>query len=147
MTDDNPRLRRFARRMRREPTPAEEALWRLLRHRRLAGFKFRRQHTYGPYILDFYCPRARLVVELDGDTHATPEGLQADAERSAYLEARGLVILRFWNTEVADDQEAVLTRIVEERIARTGEGMLRAIREEPAGSEPPTNQEPPISDA
>ena len=72
MRQDNPKLRRFAREMRREPTPAEETIWRLVRNRRLAGFKFRRQHPLGPYILDSYCPRARVLVELDGDSHATP---------------------------------------------------------------------------
>ena len=73
MENDNPNLRHFAREMRKEPTPAERALWKVLRNRRLAGFKFRRQVTFGPYILDNYCARAKLVVETDGDTHATPD--------------------------------------------------------------------------
>jgi very-short-patch-repair endonuclease len=111
MRNDNPNLRQFAREMRKEPTPAEEALWRLLRDRRLAGFKFRRQHPFGPYILDGYCPRAKLVVEADGGTHATPEGRDADRERDAYLAANGVLVLRFWNTEIAHEQEAVLERI------------------------------------
>jgi adenine-specific DNA-methyltransferase len=64
--------------MRREPTPTEEALWRLLRNRQLAGCKFRRQHPVGRYIADFYSASAALVVELDGDSHATPEGQEHD---------------------------------------------------------------------
>ena len=67
--DTDPRLLEFARRMRREPSPAEDAMWRLLRNRRLAGFRFRRQHPIPPYITDFYCSVAKLVIELDGDTH------------------------------------------------------------------------------
>jgi adenine-specific DNA-methyltransferase len=97
--------------MRKEPTPAEEALWRLLRDRRLVGFKFRRQHPFGPHILDMYCPRAKLVVEADGGTHATPEGQDADRERDAYLTANGILVLRFWNNEITHEQDAVLERI------------------------------------
>jgi very-short-patch-repair endonuclease len=116
--DDNPRSRRFARRMRREPTPAEEALWTVLRNRRLAGFKFRRQHPLGKYLIDCYCPAARLVIELDGDSHATDEAKRYDAERTQYLEARGVLVLRFWNTQVAEDRDAVLDRIAEACVAR-----------------------------
>jgi very-short-patch-repair endonuclease len=116
--DDNPRLRRVAREMRREPTPAEEALWGLLRNRRLAGFKFRRQHPFGKYLIDCYCPAARLVIELDGDSHATDEGRRYDAERTRYLEARGVLVLRFWNTQVAEDRGTELDRIVEACAAR-----------------------------
>ncbi len=119
MKDDNPRLRPFARRMRRGPTPAEELLWRVLRNRRLAGFKVRRQHPVGPYILDCYCPAARLAVELDGDSHATAAGQQHDATRSAYLEARGILVVRFWNTEVTEEPDAVLNRIIELCLSRT----------------------------
>ena len=121
MRNDNPNLRHFARDMRREPTPAEQALWRLLRNRRLAGFKFRRQHPFGPYILDGFCARAKLVVEADGDTHTTPDGQTRDRERDTYLAANGILVLRFWNNEIADEQEAVIERIAEvcaERAAR-----------------------------
>ncbi len=121
MTNDNPNLRQFARAMRKEPTPAEEALWKLLRNRRLAGFKFRRQHPFGRYILDGYCPRAKLVVEADGDTHATPEGQESDRERDEYLAAHGILVLRFWNVELAEEEDAILERIATvcaERTAR-----------------------------
>jgi very-short-patch-repair endonuclease len=56
--------------------------------------------SFGPYILDYYCPAARLVIELDGDTHATLEGKQSDAEREKYLTIRGIQTIRFWNTEM-----------------------------------------------
>jgi very-short-patch-repair endonuclease len=111
--EDNKYLRRFSKQMRREPTPAESSLWVLLRNRRLVGYKFRRQHSFGQYILDYYCPAARLVIELDGDTHASPEGKENDAERQRYLKVRGIEIIRFWNTEVSENPEGVLTLIAE----------------------------------
>ena len=123
MTNDNPNLRRFARGMRKEPTPAEQALWKLLRNRRLAGFKFRRQPPFGPYILDFYCARAKLVVEADGDTHATAEGQESDRERDEYLAANGILVLRFWNGVIAEDKEAVLDRIANVCAERTGQSL------------------------
>ena len=119
MNNDNPNLRRFAREMRKEPTAAEQTLWKVLRNRRLAGFKFRRQHPFGSYILDGYCVRAQLVVEADGDTHATPEGQEADRERDAYLTANGILVLRFWNVEIADDEDGVLERIANMCAERT----------------------------
>lgn len=108
---DNPRLKAFARRMRKEPAPTEQRLWRLLRGRRMAGFKFRRQHWFGPYIADFYCPAAKLVIELDGDSHAADGAVEADRGRQAYLESLGLTVLRFWNAEVFENEDGVLTAI------------------------------------
>jgi very-short-patch-repair endonuclease len=125
MDNDHPRLREFARAMRKEPAPAEKALRRLLRNQRLSGFKFRRQHPFGPYILDNYCVRAKLVVELDGDSHATPEGQESDRERDAYLAANGILVLRFWNGEVHENEEGVLDTIARtcaERIALPPKG-------------------------
>jgi adenine-specific DNA-methyltransferase len=104
--------------MRHEPTPAEERMWKLLRNRRLAGFKFRRQHPWGSYILDFYCAAIELAIELDGDSHAGAEGQNADADRHRDLESCGITILRFWNFQTVEDQEAVLNRIVEMCLAR-----------------------------
>jgi adenine-specific DNA-methyltransferase len=111
MQNDNPNLRGYARQMRKEPTTAEQVLWRLLRNRRLAGFKFRRQHPFGPYILDGFCVRAKLVVEVDGSPHSTQEGHARDSERDAYLAASGILVLRFWNSEIVNEREAVLERI------------------------------------
>jgi very-short-patch-repair endonuclease len=122
MLEDNKRLRGFARRMRKEPTPAEQTLWRVVRNRRLAAFKFRQQHTFGPYILDCYCPAARLVVELDGDSHTDEEAKKRDAERTAYLERRGLLVLRFWNIELAENEDGVIDRILAECANRTTSG-------------------------
>ena len=101
----------LCRRQRVNATDAEALLWRLLRSRQLAGIKFRRQHQFGPYILDFYAHDSRLVIELDGDGHALPERMARDAERTAFLEGFGLTVLRFANTDVLQQTEAVLTQI------------------------------------
>jgi len=96
-----------AARLRRDMTDVERKLWFALRDRRLDGFKFRRQATIGPFIVDFLCIDARLIVELDGGQHS--EGV--DAPRTAYLEAQGYRILRFWNNDVVDRFEGVLDTI------------------------------------
>ncbi|MBA4064782.1 MAG: hypothetical protein C0501_13925 [Isosphaera sp.] len=106
---DPDRLRQFARAMRKDPTPAERILWRLVRHRRLAGYRFRRQHPFGPYVLDFYCPVATLVVELDGDTHTGRE--ERDKTRDDFLSAHGLFTLRVTNDTLFEDEDAVLDLI------------------------------------
>jgi len=100
-----------ARELRRAATRAEGRLWFRLRGAQLAGFSFRRQHPVGPYVLDFYCPAAKLAVELGGDEHGTPEGLRHDRIRTRFLEAKGIRVLRFPNHEVKEDIDAVLDGI------------------------------------
>lgn len=85
------------RELRVHATDAERLLWRVLRMRLLVGLKFRRQHSVGPYIIDFYCADRQLAVELDGGQHFTVEGLDYDRRRTAYLAARGIRVLRFTN--------------------------------------------------
>jgi very-short-patch-repair endonuclease len=97
-----------ARAMRGAPTDSEPRLWRLLRDRRLSGFKFRRQIPVGPYIVDFLCVGAKLIVEADGSQHA--ESLR-DTIRDAYLASQGWEMLRFWNNEVLQNREGVLETI------------------------------------
>ena len=116
----DPRLIEYARQMRREPTPAEETLWRLLRNRRFAGWKFRRQHPLGLYIADFYAASAALVIELDGDSHATEEGIEHDRIRHAYLRSLDVEVLRFWNSELKENTDGVLARVSEVCAARQG---------------------------
>jgi very-short-patch-repair endonuclease len=95
--------------MRRQPTEAERRLWLHLRNRQLAGLKFRRQHPVGRFVLDFYCPAKKLVIELDGSAH---EGrATADAERSLHLAAHDYTVLRFDNDDVRHDLSGVLRRI------------------------------------
>jgi very-short-patch-repair endonuclease len=105
------RPRSYARRLRENQTDAERKLWAKLRDRRLQDAKFRRQHPIGIYIVDFCCPEAKLVIELDGGQHATcPE---ADATRTTFLQREGYRVLRFWNNDVLANVEGVLLRIVE----------------------------------
>ena len=97
--------------LRRNQTPAERVLWKALRGRRLAGFKFRRQHALGRYIADFYCARARLVVEIDGAIHQDPDRRLEDSVREEEISSRGLSIVRFTNDEVLKQTENVLQRL------------------------------------
>ncbi|WP_096702039.1 DUF559 domain-containing protein [Magnetospirillum sp. 15-1] len=103
-------LTRRARALRSDPTEAERRLWRLLRREPLAGWRFRRQHPVDPYILDFACIAARLAIEADGGQH---DGSTRDVDRTAYLEAAGWRVLRFWNNEILGNGEGVLLRILE----------------------------------
>ena len=94
--------------MRKTSTWAERKLWRRFRNRGFAEFKFRGQHPVGPYILDFYCASKKLAVELDGDVHGAPRRKNDDVRRDAYLDGKGIRVLRFWNVEIQDDLEGVL---------------------------------------
>lgn len=103
------RTLQFARQMRTGPTDAERLLWRHLRAHHFAGCKFRRQQPLGPYIVDFVCFSARLIVELDGGQHLAST---RDAERDRRLRASGYTVLRFWNDDVLVRTEAVLEEIL-----------------------------------
>jgi very-short-patch-repair endonuclease len=107
-------LKQRRKELRNNATPAERLLWCSLQHGSLAGYKFRRQHSVGFYILDFYCPSERLAIELDGDTHFTEEALEYDRERTTYLNSLSIKVLRFLNTDVYDNLDAVGDRILEE---------------------------------
>ena len=110
-----------ARRMRKSPTDAERVLWTHLRKGRLGGFRFRRQHPVGEFIVDFACPQLRLGIELDGSQH--DEGRSKDEWRSGKLAEEGYRVLRFWNHEVLGNLDGVLVVIyaaVEEGEKRWG---------------------------
>jgi len=96
--------------MRSAQTPAEHRLWQILRAKRLAGYKFKRQLPIDHYIVDFACLRHRLIVEADGGQHCENE---ADRCRDADLKARGFRLLRFWNNDILNNEEGVITRILE----------------------------------
>ena len=81
-------------------TEGERKLWWLLRRKQLAGFRFRRQAPIGPYIADFFCPEAKLIVELDGAPHADEEQAHRDAARTRWLEAHGSRVIRIWNADL-----------------------------------------------
>src|SRR3989440_795799 len=95
-----------ARRLRRDQTDAERTLWFLLRDRRLCGLKFRRQVPIDRYVVDFCCESARLIVEVDGGQHV--ERSEEDKTRTGALEARGYLVLRFWNNQVLQNTDGVL---------------------------------------
>jgi very-short-patch-repair endonuclease len=101
----------IARKLRRKQTNAERELWLRLRDRRLNGLKFRRQVPIGGYVVDFCCESARLIVELDGGQHV--ERSEADAKRTAELEAQGYLVLRFWNNDVLRNIDGVLECIID----------------------------------
>ena len=104
-------LELFAKRLREDSTDAEKKLWYWLRNRRLAGAKFRRQLPIGPYIADFACVEAQLIVELDGGQHA--DRVEHDEVRSAFLASKGFRVLRFWNNDVLLHTEDVLSVILQ----------------------------------
>lgn len=108
----DPRAREFAHKMRGELTDAETILWSRLQGRRLNGWRFRRQHPVGPFIADFACARARLIVEVDGATHSSNQERAYDDERTRYLEAQSWSVLRVWNSDVYDNLNGVLNTII-----------------------------------
>jgi very-short-patch-repair endonuclease len=101
----------FARRLRKAPTSSEDYFWQFLRNRQRCGKKFRRQHPLGPYTADFYCFEAKLVVELDGDPHHTPEGQHKDDARDAWMRSQGIEVLRFGGWQVENETGNVLETI------------------------------------
>jgi very-short-patch-repair endonuclease len=98
-----------ARELRTNLTDAERCLWHALRHKQLGGHRFRRQVPLGPYIVDFVCLAARLIIEVDGGQHS--ERMEADARRTEWLEGQGFRVIRFWNNDVLGTIEGVLTMI------------------------------------
>ena len=98
-----------AQQLRRALTPAERVLWEALRSRQMAGLRFRCQHAVGPFVLDFLCPTARLVIEVDGSIH--DQQVEQDKARTQHLEAYGYRVIRFRNGEVLHDLPTVLAQI------------------------------------
>ena len=96
-----------ARQLRKDMTPAERALWYALRNRRFMGLKVRRQVPIGPFIVDFYCPDHSLIIEADGSGPGSPR----DAQRDAWLAAKGFHVLRLWNTDILGNLPGCLDAI------------------------------------
>jgi adenine-specific DNA-methyltransferase len=103
-------LKTRARKLRKNSTDAERLLWRHLRDRRLRGYKFRRQHVIGHYIVDFVCPVSKLIVEVDGGQHA--DRMAYDASRTRFMASQGFRVARFWNHDVLRDVDSVLSVIL-----------------------------------
>jgi very-short-patch-repair endonuclease len=105
------RFKARARTLRASQTSAEAKLWQALRNRRLARWKFRRQHPIDRYVVDFVTLDGKLIVEVDGVTHAEPSEVAKDKARSDVLEACGFLVVRFSNTDVYDNLKGVLEMI------------------------------------
>ena len=118
----NPNLKHIARSLRTEMTGSEQLLWSRLRRRQLQGVQFYRQKPIGTYIADFYAPKAKLVVEVDGSQHLDLEHRQYDAERDAYLKSQGLRMLRFSDMQVLQELDAVVGVILQVLVEQRGGG-------------------------
>ncbi len=94
--------------LRKDSTEAEKFLWQFLRNRQVGNAKFRRQHQFGQFVLDFFCTEHSLAIEIDGSQHFTPEEARRDRARTAFLESKGVRLLRFTNVEVLTETNAVL---------------------------------------
>jgi very-short-patch-repair endonuclease len=103
--------RAAAKRLRANATPHERALWRALKEIPIDGTHFRRQAPIGPYVVDFFCPAKRLIIELDGGHHNDDETAKRDRERQLWLEQEGFRVVRFWNSEIRRDLIAVLEQV------------------------------------
>jgi len=104
-------LETFRKDLRNNGTSAEAFLWKHLSKSQLKGRKFRRQHSIGNYIVDFYCPQEKLIIELDGQYHNKPEAQEKDQKRTKYLENLGFIVIRFENKMVFDTLKSVLNEI------------------------------------
>ena len=108
---NSPVLKDRRRELRKSQTPTEALIWERVRGRRLGEYRFLRQYSVGPYILDFYCPSAKLGIELDGGQHLARDGSLYDQERTAYLEGFSIRTIRFQNGDVIRDIQEVMTKI------------------------------------
>ena len=109
----NPKLKLRARELRKNMTDAEIKLWARIRRKQLLDYQFYRQRPVGNYIVDFYCPAAKLIIEVDGGQHYEPEGLEYDRIRDAYLRSLGFFVMRFKNPDVLKNIDGVLEVICE----------------------------------
>lgn len=103
--------RAAAKRLRANTTPHERILWRALKDLPIEGSHFRRQAPIGPYVVDFFCPAKRLILEIDGGHHNEDDVAEHDRNRQQWLESEGYRVIRFWNSEIARNLTAVLERI------------------------------------
>ena len=110
---NHPATKEYRQLLRKTETPTERMLWTKLRGKQLDGYRFRQQHGFGPYVLDFYCPALRLCIELDGSIHDLDDIKVKDEDRTAFLTDNRINVLRFRNEEVEQDIDKVINRIRE----------------------------------
>ena len=113
MLPHNKDLKPFSRLLRKNMTDAENLLWSRIRRKQLKGFQFYRQKIIGNFIADFYCARAKLIIELDGGQHYTDEGKHKDEIRDAYMSSIGLKVLRFSDRDIFKNMDGILEIIWE----------------------------------
>ena len=109
----NLKLKKFSQDLRKNMTDAEKMVWSRIRRRQLKGLQIYRQRIIGNYIVDFYCPESKLVIEIDGGQHFTNEVIQEDMTRDRYLSKEGINVLRFSDREVFENLNGVIERIYE----------------------------------
>ncbi len=135
--NNRPDLLETRRQLRQAGEAAEAVLWTVIKNRKIDGFKFRRQFSIGPYIMDFYCPEAKLGIELDGAGHQTLDGVKYDKVRSDYLlREQGIRVIRFENRDLYYNLEGVVKEIEKELNKRAKREPLS-----PADSSPKTGEQ------
>ena len=110
---NRPNLKNLRRQLRKAMTPPERRVWSILKNRQISGFRFLRQYGVENYSLDFYCPKLKLAIEVDGGQHNDEKEKLSDAERTELLKIYGIIVLRFWNNEVMQNLEGVHKKITE----------------------------------
>ena len=110
----NRKLKSVSRKLRKDLTPTERALWSKIRKKQLNNFQFYRQKTIGDYIVDFFCPKSKLIIEIDGGQHHESEQIAKDELRTKYLKSKGFRVLRFTNIEILQNLDSVINKILEE---------------------------------
>lgn len=111
-TFQNPKLIDYRRANRSKSTDAERKLWKYLRDKQLSGYKFQRQYSVGNFILDFYCPKARFGIELDGGQHNEESTMKYDKLRTEYISSFNIKVIRFWDNDVLKNTEGVVEVII-----------------------------------
>jgi very-short-patch-repair endonuclease len=109
----NLKLKKYSRKLRKDMTDAERLLWSKLRNKQLKGLQVYRQRIIGNYIVDFYCPKAKLIIEVDGSQHYISEGKEQDKIRDEYMKGIGFAILRVTDRDIFENSNGVVERIFE----------------------------------
>jgi len=111
---NHPDRTRLRRKLRKEMPTAEAILWSELMRKQLNGLKFRRQYGIGPYVVDFYCPKLKLIIEVDGDSHFSGKAEKYDKRRQEYIESKGIKFFRCTNTDVYENLDGLIEDILYE---------------------------------
>ncbi len=109
---NNPKFKFIRRDLRKQMTEAESLLWSKIKNKKLINYKFRRQYGIGPFIVDFYCPKLKLVIEIDGGQHNQLENIEYDNSRTEYFKSMNILVIRYWNNEVLSSIEGVYDDIL-----------------------------------